>query len=297
MPAAPYTAAIVTFRRPSSLEAVLLGLQRQEHQPSLVVVADNDPAQSAEAVVRTFAETSGLVTVYVPMKENLGPAGGWAEAARRATVSDRRGAWLAVFDDDDPILHPHVMGRLAGSAASCPDDVAALGLRGARLHRRSMILRRVHSTAGGRPVDYLASGGAPLYRWSAIDDVGFFDEQLFFGFEDLDLGLRLRRRGWRLLVVPSADHVVQSTAAERSDWREYYKTRALVVICRRHLGPVALGATLVRSLVLAAPVLMVHGHATVLRARWQAVRDGLADRLGPGDHAPSTNPPKPPVDG
>jgi rhamnopyranosyl-N-acetylglucosaminyl-diphospho-decaprenol beta-1,3/1,4-galactofuranosyltransferase len=101
--------------------------------------------------------------------------------------------------------------------------------------------------------DYLASGGLPLYRWEVIDDVGFFDADLFFGYEDLDLGLRLRERGYRLLVVRLDDlHVVQDTAPTRVAWREYYKTRALVTVCRRHLGPSALLVALIRSVGLGA---------------------------------------------
>lgn len=90
-------------------------------------------------------------------------------------------------------------------------------------------------------------------------------------------------------------HRVPDTSPVRTEWREYYKTRALVVICRRHLGTPALLATLLRTLVLSAPrFLIVERRASLIGARWSGARDGLADRLGPGSHAPTTNPAKQP---
>lgn len=295
LPPVPYSVAIVTFRRPESLRVVLAGLESQEHRPTLVVVADNDPLCSARQAVLEVAATSPLHLVYLTTGENLGPAGGWARAVRRAAEHPDRGAWLAVLDDDDPVSSSSVMQRLCEQAAGAADNVAALGLRGSRLRRTTATLHRVAPSPQGTATDYLASNGAPLYRWSAIDEAGFFDEGLFFGFEDLDLGMRLRRRGWRLVVVPSEGlHVVSDTAATRTAWREYYKTRSLVVVCRRHLGAVPLIATLVRTLLLATPRLaLVDPRLSLVRARWSGATDGLRNRLGPGSHSPSANPAKP----
>jgi GT2 family glycosyltransferase len=292
-----YAAAIVTFRRPDPLRRVLEGLDGQLHPPEVIVVADNDPERTAEPVVSEFALRAKGEVVYLPLGENLGPAGGWAAGVQHIASHPARGDWVAVFDDDDPIAHPEVMRRLARRGARASPDVAAIGMRGARLRRRSATLRPVvESSSAALPADYLASNGAPMYRWSTIDEVGFFDDTLFFGFEDLELGIRLRGRGLVLLVEPAADiHEVASTSTVRTPWREYYKTRALVVICRRHLGRVALLATLGRTLVAAAPRLLVRREGALLKARLQGARDGLADRLGPQAHAPTTNPTKPRV--
>jgi GT2 family glycosyltransferase len=291
----PYSAAIVTFRRPEPLRGVLDGLGAQSHPPGLIVVADNDPAGTAEPIVSEFSQHSAAEVVYLPLGRNLGPAGGWAAGVHHLAGHPARGAWVAVFDDDDPIAHPEVLHRLAQRGTASGPDVAAIGLRGARLRRWSATLQRVgEESLTAVQADYLASNGAPMYRWSAIDEVGFFDEGLFFGFEDLELGLRLKRRGLTLLVEPCSDiHQVASTSPVRSPWREYYKTRALVVICRRHLGYVALIATLGRALLAAAPRLVVRGEGTLLKARLRGAMDGLANRLGPQGFAPTTNPSKP----
>ena len=48
------------------------------------------------------------------------------------------------------------------------------------------------------------SGGAALYRSSALAAVGRFDEWLYAYYEDIDWGLRAQAIGLRCLYVPSA---------------------------------------------------------------------------------------------
>jgi GT2 family glycosyltransferase len=259
------------------------------------VVVDNDPEQTAKQVVEEFAGIPNTEFVYVGAGRNLGPAGGWALGIDVVRGRSERGQWVTVLDDDDPVGHPEVLERLASAAAAAPSTVAAIGLRGAVLDPRTATLTRVTSTdLETGSVDYLASGGVPFYRWEAIDEVGFFDGALFFGFEDLDLGLRLRRAGHRLLVHPLDDlHRVPNTAGLRSPWREYYKTRALVVIARRHLGWLALLATLARSLLAGSVVLALRDRrVSLIVARWWGAADGLRERLGPRRYLPAENPPK-----
>ena len=71
-----YTAAIVTFRRASTLGEVLRSISNQTMPPSLTVVADNDSEQSARAVVEDHQEGWPGELLYVPVGENRGPAGG-----------------------------------------------------------------------------------------------------------------------------------------------------------------------------------------------------------------------------
>jgi GT2 family glycosyltransferase len=294
VPTTDYCAAIVTFGRPAGLLCVLDGLALQRHRPTVVVVADNDPSCSARATVELFTTRSDVSVDYVAVGRNLGPAGGWAAAVAHAQRRADRGEWVAVFDDDDPVSAPDVMADLVAVAGTMPATVAAVGLRGARLHRRLATLRRVTPPVGASaPVDYLASGGAPLYRWSAIDEVGFFDGDLFFGFEDLELGLRLQRAGYTLMVAPAGDHDVADTAPQRSPWREYFKARALVVIARRHLGAVALVATLTRVAVLGSLLRLVKDRSVALAvARVRGSLDALRGRLGPSSYTPTSNPAK-----
>ncbi|MFQ5721456.1 MAG: glycosyltransferase family 2 protein [Candidatus Aminicenantales bacterium] len=54
-----------------------------------------------------------------------------------------------------------------------------------------------------REVSWL-SGACLLVRRQALERVGFFDEKFFLYFEDIDLCLRMKAKGWKLIYLPQA---------------------------------------------------------------------------------------------
>lgn len=290
-----YSAAVVTFKRPDSLAVVLEALVHQTHPPTLIVVADNDPDESARSVVSNADDTTVPIS-YVPVGTNLGPAGGWAAAVEFAQNQPNRGSWVGVFDDDDPLEDSDVMWLLSTRAADAchTQRLAGVGLRGAVLSRSRVRLKRVLPRDNDlASVDYLASNGAPLYRWDALEEVGFFDPDFFFGFEDLDQGLRLQSAGWKVCALGQSLQVVADTNADRVAWREYYKSRALVVISLRHLNVVALGFFVLRSIVAGSVLLAIrHRSLGLARARLAGAFDGVRGALGARRYQPVSNPPK-----
>ena len=57
--------------------------------------------------------------------------------------------------------------------------------------------------AGPCAVDWV-SGASMVLRRSMLDEVGLLDEGLFTYYEDIDLCLRARRRGWETWFIPSS---------------------------------------------------------------------------------------------
>jgi len=49
-----------------------------------------------------------------------------------------------------------------------------------------------------------ASGGASLYRVKLFEDVGFFDEDFFAYYEDVDISFRAQLRSWKVMYQPAA---------------------------------------------------------------------------------------------
>jgi GT2 family glycosyltransferase len=68
---------------------------------------------------------------------------------------------------------------------------------------------------------------AALYRREAFEEVDGFDEQFFCYFEDVDLGFRLRLRGYRCLYVHAAvvRHVSSALSGYRSNFAVYHGER------------------------------------------------------------------------
>lgn len=79
------------------------------------------------------------------------------------------------------------------------------------------------------PIDVEAvSGACTMVKRRAIDDVGAWDEGYFLHCEDLDLCMRFRARGWRILFVPAARAVHHRGRCGRS--------RPVLVEWHKHAG-------------------------------------------------------------
>ena len=85
------------------------------------------------------------------------------------------------------------------------------------------------------------SGSCFLARRAALDAVGGFDEGFFLYEEDVDLCLRVRAAGWRIVYTPRAEIVhhlgaSMAQAASRSA-AEYHRSH--LRLYEKHTGPVA----------------------------------------------------------
>lgn len=93
------------------------------------------------------------------------------------------------------------------------------------------------------PTDYL-SGEAMLVRSEVVREIGMFDSRFFCYYEDVDWGIRARRAGWNLEVVPNAfvEHMVGTTSEGLVGI--YYRARNLPLFLRVSFGHSRLGAFL-----------------------------------------------------
>lgn len=242
---------LVTYRRPADLAVMLDRLRDQDRRLDTLVVVDNDPAESARSLVEARAEGEGPITTYVAMGSNVGPAGGIAVGMRSVLDHAADDDWLLLLDDDDPPRWPDMLGELLELGTRLREAspaTAAVGSCGARFDvaRARSIRVPDGDLAGAVPVDYIGSGQFPLYSVHAVRSVGAFDEELFFGLDDLEYGLRLAAAGLSTYAHgelwhrgrAEADRLGRSgapaTALGEPTWRRYYSLRNLVSILRRH---------------------------------------------------------------
>lgn len=86
-------------------------------------------------------------------------------------------------------------------------------------------------------VDWVSCAAA-LLRREAFDEVGGMDEGFFLAWADVDLGLRLKRAGWRTYCEPRAraihlDRVEESGESRRRARRRFTRKHGLVARLRR----------------------------------------------------------------
>jgi GT2 family glycosyltransferase len=286
---------LVTFRRPVELALSLTSIANQTRPLEQLVVVDNDG--SAEAVVREHAPGA----IYLRAGENLGPAGGIALGMERVLETAGADDWVFTFDDDDWSSDRNLFARLVGFAETMRqrDPVTAgIGRSGTRFDCRTGMIVRVRDDElrGPVPVDAVAGNQFPLYSVAAIRATGPFRADLFFGFEELEFGLRLNTNGYHLYVDGAEWHagrersnrldlIVKPSRSLRDEphWERYYSLRNLIWILRSqgHRGA-AVRVTVITGVgkplanFLRAPGLALRH----LRQGLRASRDGWLGRMG-----------------
>jgi glycosyltransferase involved in cell wall biosynthesis len=137
------------------------------------------------------------------------PAGAGPAALRNAAAASTA-ADVLVFVDSDVEVHPDALARierrfaedreLGGVFGSYDDDPEAPGLVS---RFRNLLHHHVHVSSAGEAETFWAGLGA--VRREAFEAVGGFDSARFrqSSVEDIDLGMRMRGRGSRLLLDPA----------------------------------------------------------------------------------------------
>jgi GT2 family glycosyltransferase len=229
------------------LAQTLAALLAQSYPPAWIAVVDNGADAATAEVCRAWPRE---VVTYLPMAENLGPAGGAAAGLQAAAAAGYD--WIYWGDDDDPPRTRDTLARLAALAAGSGADVAAVGAVGAVWDwRRGAMVRLADSALHGVvEVDVIAGGSQLLVRRAVVLSAGTPNAGLFFGFEEPEYCLRLRRAGYRLLVDGELMRVYRTRAGRmnlaqarvphlpdrHALWREYYSTRNYIYAMRAEFG-------------------------------------------------------------
>lgn len=283
--AAAVAVIVVAFNSGSDLDRCLSCLAAQTLAPRRVIVIDN--ASADDAVVR--AREAYPQFEYVRFESNLG----FAAANNRGIERAADCALIALLNPDafpemdwlERLVAAAGIHPRAASFASlllCDDDPTRIDGAGDACHVTGLAWRRHHRHAlrtpslRSAPV-FSACAAAALYRREAVIDCGGFDERYFCYFEDVDLGMRLRLRGWDCHLVPAARARHVGSASSRADgaFALYHGHRNLVWCFWKNL-PLPLLVPLLPTHLLMVLVLtlwfILRGQGgAILRARRDAI--------------------------
>ena len=214
-------------------------LRQQVFKDFRVMVIDNASSQEAPA---------GLSGRY-PEVEFISNAAnkGFAAANNQAILLSDDTEYVALLNPD-AFPEADWLGRLMEAAGKYPEyvafasrqlmdrDAAILDGEGDVVHASGLVWRDGHGKKDGgenltpREV-FSPCAAAALYRRDALCSVGGFDEDFFCYVEDVDLGFRLRLKGYRCLLIPAAvvHHIGSATTGgQQSDFAVYHGHRNLV---------------------------------------------------------------------
>ncbi|MBM3310488.1 MAG: glycosyltransferase family 2 protein, partial [Candidatus Aminicenantes bacterium] len=240
------SAILVNYNDGPHLEACLEAVRASAPSGAEIILVDNASTDgSADRAAGRFPEVRLL----------RNPANvGFARANNRA-VGESRGEFL-LFLNTDAVLAPGAVEALLEEAdkdarvgAAGPALVHSPGRYqvsfGRRVNFPSQFLQKMvvnpyrkaqlRFARKPRRVGWL-SAACLLCRREAFTGAGGFDERFFIYFEDIDLCLRMRKAGWKLLYVPAAAVVHKggaTTAPRRRSSRLEYR-RSQVAFYEKH---------------------------------------------------------------
>ena len=211
---------------------------REQRRPAEVVVVDNGSTDGSVELIRAdFPEVKLL---------ELGRNVGFGPALNQA-VAEFPAEAIVLFNNDaaaEPRFVEALLDGLGEGVNSVAGvltqerDPALIDSAGVIADSTLMGFDYLHGeplAAALAAADPLGpTGGAALYRRSAWDAVGGFDERIFLYYEDLDLALRLAARGGRCRLAGEARALHAYSASlgagsgakyERTGWSRAYMLR------------------------------------------------------------------------
>ena len=232
----------------------------EEHQPSVpfeIIVVDN---ASSDRTVETVKKNFPNVTV-IANSENKGFA-----AANNQAIKIAKGQYLLLLNPDT-IVHKNTLDSLIKvldenpQAAACgPKILDANGeycpsigyiptfrsllyhwtfLRYLGIFRNHYKqLKRTHLSYDNIADVEQLSGSVLLLRRPVMKEIGLFDENFFMYYEDVDLCLRIRNAGWKIIFVPDAviTHIGGKSTEQVSEKKKFFLYSSALIFFRKHRG-------------------------------------------------------------
>jgi N-acetylglucosaminyl-diphospho-decaprenol L-rhamnosyltransferase len=215
---------VVSYNTRERLLACLAALETRLSLPHEVIVVDNASADGSAAAVR--ARFPSATVIENP--ENVGFSRANNQGLRRG-----QGAYTLILNSD-----AEVGAGCVEALAAVLDARADVGIVGPRTRfadgriqvsfgpmlalraewrQRRLVqgvrrgdpeaLRQAETLAATEHEPAWVSGSCLLARRQAIEEVGLFDEGFFLYEEDVDLCVRVRAAGWRIVFTPAAEAV------------------------------------------------------------------------------------------
>jgi len=242
-PPTPHLAAVlVSWNQRADLARCLdsLAAEAERGAPRTVVVSDNGSTDGSLEVAR-----AGPDVLVVANGRNLGFAEATNRGIERALAAGAEQVLLLNTDAHVPERWRGSLARLAAALAADPtvgaaapviyDEAGRVWFSGGDLDpARLRVAHREDAPAGVRETPFL-TGCALAVRREVLEQTGGLDPDYWAYFEDLDLSLRIRAAGWRLVVVPAAGVVHRGGGAiGRGARYGYYLGRGRILFLAKH---------------------------------------------------------------
>ncbi len=239
-----YAAFIITYKRPEILKKTIDLLFSQTMPPKKILIVDNDIEETARQVKNAYSDS---LVAHFPVGSNSGPAGGAYWGLKK--LFEEGWEWVLWVDDDDAPSSPnqietifHIVDNLTHS-----ENIGMIGASGVLYNYKTCTISRIPDAQlkGKLEVDMIAGNQFPIVNRRVYEAGVLPDPTLFFGFEDLEFCLRIKKIGLSILVSGQeverlrlhynklGKNKIRGLKKNVNHlWRQYYSVRTIAYILR-----------------------------------------------------------------
>lgn len=275
---------IVNWNGKKFISECLDGLRRQTYKDHSIVLVDNASDDgSLELIHRKYPEVKTIA-----LAENLGFA-----VANNIAIESIDTEYVALLNND-AVPHPGWLTNLLKTLEMNPG--AGMAASKMLLYDHPEIIDRagdIYTTAAtallngrGKPSYYFnkpawifgACAGAAIYRKQMLDEIGFFDEDFFLLYEDVDLSFRAQLHGYKCIYVPNAIvyHKASGSIGDDTPVSVYYSHRNLEWVYIHNMPRILVLKTILPHIIYDAAAFFyfaVKGRsAEFVKAKWHVLK-------------------------
>lgn len=215
--------AIINWRQPAMTLSAVESVLGQSYEVKTILVVDNGSGDGSPALLKNGLSSFGSKTTLLNNKTNLGFGGGCNRALREILIADYDFVWL-LNNDADPardclqalILKMQSFDKTPGIVGSWlidPDEHHE-GHYGSWMHPLTMACGNVTDESQLQYSYSWVTAASMLVSVPALKEVGLFDERFFMYWEDADLNMRMREKGFE--IAGAQDAIVYHSAGTSS---------------------------------------------------------------------------------
>jgi GT2 family glycosyltransferase len=290
-----FAAFVITYNRPEIIWKTINKIEQQTVAPALLLVLDNSDVKLPEEV---FGNWKNKNVSYYFMGGNNGPA---AAACYGLEILAEKGfKWILWCDDDNPPEIKDSIERLFFIIDHLDSGkIAGVGAVGHKFNWSTGRINRFDDKEAKDAVldvDVIAGGMTLILSSEPVLKGILPNPKLFFGFEEYDYCLRLKRAGYRLIVdgnlmseyrklknrinYKSKHNIIPS---KDTIWRKYYTYRNLIYLMTYEYGKPTLTLLYILNALAKGFTGFYHGFSFGInhfRMVLLAISDGLTKKIG-----------------
>lgn len=194
-----YAAFIITYERSQILLNTIKEIFNQTLPPDKILIVDNSESDDTKNAIYSLNNKN---VIYHRTGYNAGPSGGAYIGLDRMAKENYE--WLFWVDDDNPPAKKDIIERIFQILPKVDTETCGqIGLVGSKFNKWTGEISRLSNDELEKDiieVDTIGGGQCKIISKKVAKSGILPDKKLFFGFEDLDIDIKIKKAGYKSYV-------------------------------------------------------------------------------------------------